>query len=159
MLEFDIALSALRASQRGLQVTANNLANATTPGYHRQQLILTERAPIQVSNLLLGTGVDVARIARARDLLTEMTINGTTSQQGMGEARMESLQKLESMFASGDGSIHSTLQNFFNQLDQLATNPADMTIRRGVIQGAQSLTGSINDIANGLDGLDRKSVV
>lgn len=155
MLEFDIALSALRASQRGLQVTANNLANATTPGYHRQQLVLTERAPIQVSNLLLGTGVDVARVARARDLLTEMTINGTTSQQGMGEARMESLQKLESMFASGDGSIHSTLQTFFNQLDQLATNPSDMTIRRGVIQGAQSLTGSINDIATGLDKLQK----
>jgi len=155
MLEFDIALSALRASQRGLQVTANNLANATTPGYHRQQMILTERGPIQVQNLSLGTGVDVARIARARDLLTEMTINGTTSQQGMAESRMEALQKLESLFAAGDGSAHATLQNFFNQLDQLATNPADMTIRRGVIQGAQSLAVAINDIAGGLDDLEK----
>ena len=155
MLEFDIALSALRASQRGLQVTANNLANATTPGYHRQQMILTERGQIQVQNLTLGTGVDVARIARARDLLTEMTINGTTSQQGMAESRMEALQKLESLFAAGDGSAHSTLQTFFNQLDQLATNPADMTIRRGVIQGAQSLANAINDIAGGLDDLEK----
>ena len=153
MLEFDIALSALRASQRGLQVTANNLANAATPGYHRQQVILTERSPIQVNNLMLGTGVDVARVARARDLLTEMTINGTASQQGMAQAKMESLQKLESLFSAGDGSVHTTLQTFFNQLDQLATNPADMTIRRGVIQGAQSLVGAVNDIAEGLDDL------
>jgi flagellar hook-associated protein 1 FlgK len=153
MLEFDIALSALRASQRGLQVTANNLANVNTPGYHRQKLVLTEKSPIKVDNLLLGTGVDVARIERARDVLTELSINNTTSQLGQADARVEVLSKLESLFSEGSGSVHNELQDFFDQLDQLAVNPSDTTIRRSVIQSAQSLANSINDIAEGLEAL------
>ena len=36
MSSFDIGLSALKASQRGIDLAGQNLANATTPGYHRQ---------------------------------------------------------------------------------------------------------------------------
>ena len=34
MLQFAIGVSALQASQRALDVTGNNIANANTPGYH-----------------------------------------------------------------------------------------------------------------------------
>lgn len=155
MLEFNIALSALRASQRGLQVTANNLANSATPGYHRQSLVLTESNPIRVQGLNLGTGVTVERINRARAALTEVTLNAVSSQQGTAQARLDTLQKIESLFAPGDGSIHAELENFFTQLDQLATNPGDVTIRRGVVQGAQGIARSLNAIADGLSDLQQ----
>lgn len=155
MLEFNIALSALRASQRGLQVTANNLANSATPGYHRQSLALTESNPIRLQGLTLGTGVTVERITRARAALTEVTLNAVSSQQGTAQARLDTLQKIESLFAPGDGSIHAELENFFTQLDQLATNPGDLTIRRGVVQGAQGIARSLNSIADGLSDLQR----
>ena len=39
----NIGLSALLAQQRALTTTANNIANASTPGYSRQRVELTER--------------------------------------------------------------------------------------------------------------------
>ena len=40
----NIGLSALLAQQRSLTTTANNIANASTPGYSRQRVELAERA-------------------------------------------------------------------------------------------------------------------
>ncbi len=40
-----IAEQALQATQGALDVTTNNIANASTPGYSRERRILTEKAP------------------------------------------------------------------------------------------------------------------
>ena len=44
-----IALSGMQAAQAGLQASAHNIANLQTEGFHRQEVVLTERA---------GGGVD-----------------------------------------------------------------------------------------------------
>ena len=48
----NIASRALAAQQLAMDVTGQNLANATTPGYQRQQVVLTDPPPV----LLPGTG-------------------------------------------------------------------------------------------------------
>lgn len=53
-----IALSGLNAAQASLGVTANNIANQSTPGYHRQQLVQTEHAGGGVSTALTSAGVE-----------------------------------------------------------------------------------------------------
>lgn len=53
-----IALSGLNAAQASLGVTANNIANQNTPGYHRQQLVQTEHAGGGVSTALTSAGVE-----------------------------------------------------------------------------------------------------
>ena len=42
----DIGKSALSAAQQALTVTGHNVANVNTPGYSRQEAVLTERSPI-----------------------------------------------------------------------------------------------------------------
>ncbi len=41
MQDFAIGLSGLNAAQAALEVVGNNVANAATDGYHRQQIELT----------------------------------------------------------------------------------------------------------------------
>ena len=41
--QFTIGLTALRAAQFGLSITGQNIANASTPGYHRQMAHLVNR--------------------------------------------------------------------------------------------------------------------
>jgi flagellar hook protein FlgE len=52
---FGIALSGMQAAQTQLNVAANNIANANTPGFKAQQADLT--------SLPNGDGVDVAQIS------------------------------------------------------------------------------------------------
>ena len=62
-----IARSALSAHQRAMDVTANNVANASTPGYSRQRLMLTPATPLQGPLFTLGRGVDALTLQRSRD--------------------------------------------------------------------------------------------
>jgi flagellar hook-associated protein 1 FlgK len=54
-----LAGNALRAAEIGLQVVGQNIANAATPGYLREEVLL-EPAPTQkLGELPLGLGVQV----------------------------------------------------------------------------------------------------
>ena len=69
------ALSGLEAAQAAIDTTGQNIANANTPGYTRQQVNLTERNPLTIQTLSsvtgagsqLGLGVDITTIGRVRD--------------------------------------------------------------------------------------------
>ncbi len=51
-----LANNALQANQIGLQVTGQNIANANTPGYSREEVILTPAPTQRQGSLLLGLG-------------------------------------------------------------------------------------------------------
>src|SRR5690349_781679 len=69
------ALSGLEAAQAAIDTTGQNIANANTPGYSRQQVVQTERNPLTIQTLSavtghgsqLGQGVDITTITRVRD--------------------------------------------------------------------------------------------
>src|SRR3954453_4068129 len=60
------ALSGLRATQSGMAVVANNVANAGTPNYNRR--VLPTQEAVSGSN---GTGVRVGEVARILDTLVQ----------------------------------------------------------------------------------------
>ena len=61
-----IALSGMQAAQAQLDVSANNIANMATEGYHREQLVQTEQAQG-------GVSTSVQRAAEAGpDLVTDV---------------------------------------------------------------------------------------
>ena len=54
-----IGASALKADQIALQVVGQNIANANTDGYIREQVIFEPAATQQIGDLTLGLGVEV----------------------------------------------------------------------------------------------------
>ncbi len=59
-----ISLTALNAAQAGLSVTGNNIANAATPGYNRQQVVQSTTTP-QFSGVgFFGQGTQVDTVKR-----------------------------------------------------------------------------------------------
>ena len=72
-----IARNSLAAHQVGLQVVANNIANANTPGYLRQDLVLTPGPTQTIGGLPLGLGVRIEGIVQQADrLLADRAIRG-----------------------------------------------------------------------------------
>ena len=82
---FDIARSALTTSQQALAVTGHNVANVNTPGYSRQEAVLTERPPLNGQPGMVGTGVQATSIRRYTDQFINRQL--TTVQQNLEGCR------------------------------------------------------------------------
>ncbi|MEZ6050627.1 MAG: flagellar hook-associated protein FlgK [Planctomycetaceae bacterium] len=153
MSSLNSALSALRVSQRALQTIGNNIANASTPGYHRQRIELADRRPVILGGLSIGQGVDVSRIQRLRDDALERTLLRTTSDTERLSASLETLRQVESLFTPGTGTLHASLQDFFNQWELLAAQPQEGVRRQEVIQSAVAVVDGINSLSGSLTQL------
>ena len=55
----DIGRRALLANQACLNTVGHNIANVDTPGYSRQRVNISATYPLQTTQGVLGTGVDV----------------------------------------------------------------------------------------------------
>jgi flagellar hook-associated protein 1 FlgK len=155
MKAFDVGLSSLRAQQQTLAVLGNNLANAATPGYHRQRVELQTRPPIREGDNYVGAGVDVKQITRLRNSAVETAMLRNTSEAGTSRQALEINRQIESLLTPGDSSIHQTLSNFFNRLEKASNAPQDLTVRQEFLSSAEELMNSFNSMDQKLASLER----
>lgn len=146
MQALDIGLSALRTQQLQLTTLGNNIANASTPGYHRQRAELVTRAGTQVGNHIVGSGVDVATIRRLRDFATEDALLRNESLVGLIDTELSVAEDVERLFTPGEDSVHARLSDFFNRLEALSNNPEELTVRGEFLNVAESLVEEFNQI-------------
>ncbi len=146
-----VALSGLMADQAALEVTTNNVSNANTPGYSRQVANLVASDPVVVDPLTFGTGVTLKNIESVRDPILESRIQQETQSQGQLNAEVSALQQAQVNFTSGSsGDIGTALSNFFDSINQLSTNPSDLSLRQGVLTAAGNLASAFHTTANNL---------
>ena len=68
---FALIAQALDAEQSGLNVVANNVANANTPGYTRETPDWQASSSIEVNGQFLGDGVQETGATSVRDRVLE----------------------------------------------------------------------------------------
>ena len=73
------SVSGLLAFQRALDVTSNNIANASTPGYSVEQANLAENRAQGTASGYIGTGVNVQSVTRAYDELLAGQVRSSQS--------------------------------------------------------------------------------
>src|SRR6266581_2165844 len=101
---------ALHAFDQVLQVTQNNVANASTPGYAKQRLLL-DAMPFDMTVGATG-GVRAGQIQSARDQYAEQAVRRQNTLLGEAQQNVSSLTSLESMFdISGDSGIPKALND------------------------------------------------
>ncbi|HET8933468.1 MAG TPA: flagellar hook-associated protein FlgK [Polyangiales bacterium] len=129
----NIGRNALIASSRGSQVAAQNLANATTPGYTRRTVEL-ESIP-----MALGGGVRAGNVTRAVDPYLERRGLGARSYSGEAEAKVKTLAVVDTVFADGQGSVGDALDAFDSALTDLSVSPQSVPTRQVVLARADDL--------------------
>lgn len=121
-----IASNALRAFQRELDVTGNNLANVDTQGYTRQRVQLNSHQPSLEGNYYVGNGVKIEGVSRIRDSFLDA--RNWQAQAGLGnaEAQRSAMTQIEGLFNEPtDSGISAALDSFFNSFSGLSSNPND----------------------------------
>ena len=140
----EVGASSLRAQQQAMDVIAQNIANANTPGYSRQETILVSKQPRQAGVLNLGRGVKVGNIRRVVDTVLTHAQLANNSQNALAQTIQQGLTSVQSAFGTlGSPGLTSMLDGFFTSLHTFANAPADATARAGVLGKAQSLTTQI----------------
>lgn len=147
----NIAGRALAAQQIALDVTGNNMANATTPGYQREAVDLTE-APPAPSPLLpgipMGQGVVVDAITRASNAFLSRSVRTESSISSYWSAITTALGPIQSAFQEPSPTGLAEIMNqFFSSWLTLSQNPTSMAARQAVIENGKNLASVFNNLA------------
>ncbi len=142
-----IGRTALNASQAAIQVTGNNMANAATPGYHRQRVDLQPVRGGRVGLEYAGRGVEIARITRSIDPALVARFRGAMAQENAAAVERQVLSSLEAMMNElTDGDLSSQMGRFFNAWSELANNPGSNVTRSAVVEEGANLASYINGL-------------
>jgi flagellar hook-associated protein 1 FlgK len=145
-----IALSSLSTSQEEMAITSNNVANANTAGYSREVPVVAAGEPVEEGSLSFGSGVVFQKIESLRDPMLQIQINNATQQNSSLNASSSQLQQIQTQFASSTSGIGADISNFFDSLQQLSSDPSDLTLRQGVLTAADTLASDFNNTAQSL---------
>lgn len=151
-LALEIARNALTANRQAMDVAAQNVANASTPGYVRQRALLAPLTNASAGGAAqAGLGVQVADVQRLRDQCLEAQIGHQEGALGHEQALSASLARVEGIFPDLDGNgITSALGRMFDALQRLQTSPDSLTARREVLSEAGSLCDQFHETAHQL---------
>lgn len=146
----NIGLSGLQASQQGLRVASQNVANAGTPGYARADLAL---APSTVGGV--GAGVQVSDIRSAADRFLQATSRSAQAGASAAQSRATFLDRAQAIFGDpgSDGSTLGGVNRVFSAFEALALDPTSAARRGSAITELQTAFADISRAASDLEQL------
>src|SRR5580658_6958549 len=104
------SLDAIEAFQTALNVSQNNVSNASTPGYAAQVANL-EALPFDPSSGLTG-GVEAGPPQSTQDEYVNQAVNSQVAQQGNFSAQSSALGSIQDLFdVSGQTGVVGALNN------------------------------------------------
>jgi flagellar hook-associated protein 1 FlgK len=150
----------LNFSSLELKLTAQNMANATTPGYTREEPNWEENDSVTLNGVQYGMGVTVTGPVSQRDRVLEQSMQQQTQAESASSARLTALDQLDALFAdatsdtsgsSGSASgIGTDMSAFFSSLSSLEESPSSDSARQAVLSAATELSDDFNSTAQQL---------
>ncbi|OCG31042.1 flagellar hook-associated protein FlgK [Gilliamella sp. Choc4-2] len=143
-------ISGLNAAQNMLNVISNNISNAHTAGYNRQQQVLTQANGTHHNFGFVGNGVSVSAVNRAFNQFVVGQLRQSESQSGSIKAYYNELSKVDNLLAENETSLSSQMNNLFTSLKKLTSNAGDASTKQSVISDLTSLVAQFNKTENSL---------
>lgn len=153
-----IAGSGLRASNAALNTTANNISNAQTNGYSRQQVTQQANNALRTFTTYgcAGAGVDTIAIERIRDSFYDVKYWNNNSKYGEFTAKQYYMRTIEDYFNDdGTSGFKSIFNKFSASLQSVTTNASSDTSKAQFIAAAKSLTDYFNNMYGNLQELQK----
>ena len=154
----NIGQSGLNAAQIGQEVTGQNIANASTPGYSVQSVDQSAADPYTLADRntqilpgLIGSGVAVSSIQRASDQFLDTQVRDTNSSLQSQTAQSNALKQVDSAFGEpSDTGLNAALTSFFNSFQDVANTPENLGVRSAAVQQGVALANTFQTVQAGL---------
>ncbi len=155
---FEIGRRALNASQLGINIAGQNIANVNTPGYSRRRVQLVEAAQTNIHGYSIGSGVSIAGVQTFRDLFIQSRIQSETGIAGRLTAQRDSLAPVETALqGSPNGGLQNALNSFFGAFRDLEANPNSTPFRSLTAQKGANLANAFQTTRTRLDEIRRSA--
>ncbi len=147
------ALSGMNVSQKSLEVLSRNVANAGTPGYHKQSLRVIDTAGVNSTYARSGT------VERAFSQSLQVYYTNAVSDSGYSATRVSTLNRLQSFIGKpgSPGSLDTMFANLQSSLQALGTSPDNYATRAVVVSEAQAMATALNSLTRDVQGLRQEA--
>ena len=150
---FNIGLTGLNAASVNLATTGHNIANASTPGYHRQSVVLQASFPNISGDGVFGTGVNVNTATRAYSQFLDSQVSASQGRLAYLSAYQSQIAQMDNLLADPNSGLTPALSEFFNTVNELASDPNSAATRQGMLSGASTLTTRFHALEERLSGM------
>lgn len=153
---FTSALSGMNAAQLGLATTEHNIANASTPGFTRQQIVSSSRIGQSTGAGFIGQGVDVSAVKRIYDQFLTSQVLQEQNQASYLTAYSTAMKQIDNLVADPAAGASPAMQSFFDAMNGVSNNPQSVPARQTLLGSAQfavnrfqAIDQRLTDITNG----------
>lgn len=138
------AVSGLTAVNKQVEVISNNIANATTPGYGRRELVTTAWSAGGQ-----GLGVRIVGVSRQIDLALQNDRRLAEAADAGNSVTASALKTIEQAIGTTDSaiSLQSRIADFDSRLIEAASRPDSEARLQAVVGAARALTDQIGSAA------------
>ncbi|MCW1428838.1 flagellar hook-associated protein FlgK [Novosphingobium sp. JCM 18896] len=147
-----IGKSGALAARTALDVTAQNITNASTEGYIRRSVLQEEVSSAggagRAADISLS-GVRVERLVRNADMFRQAEVRRTGSDSARANAEVSGLENIED--ALEQSGVYNAVVGFESSLQQLASDATDPALRASVVESARTMTRTLNIASQSLD--------
>jgi flagellar hook-associated protein 1 FlgK len=148
----NVASNALNVFSTGIQVTGQNLSNASTSDYLVQNVNLQAGPTYGNSPLTLGTGVEATGITTQVDQFLQQQILGANSDYSSSNQLNSVYTNLQqSLQALGDSSLSTQFSDFASALSNLANEPSSDALNAQAVAAGTSLANSVSSLNSSLN--------
>lgn len=142
-----LSTNALTANQLGIRVVGNNIANANTPGYIRQDLVLQTAPSVGVGAINFGMGVEVQGVVQRIDNFVAERLRRAKGELQGGLQEKNVYEELESILGElNDSDLSTSLSSFFSSISDIANQPDSVAVRNVAVLEGQKLTNEFRKI-------------
>ena len=157
---FEMARTALSASQKNIDVTGQNIANINTPGYSRQRVNLSSVGPGGINwryalhpSELVGLGVNVDSIRRVRDQFLDARFRNEMSANARIGVKNDILTYVENNvdeFVHPEGTMQNILSQFHNAFQDLHMYADEVEFMKMTSSAARMLVTTTRSISTNI---------
>jgi flagellar hook-associated protein 1 FlgK len=151
----NIASTALAATRTAMDISANNVANASTPGYSRQRAI--------IGSLVKGggagaNGVGIESIRRNASELIERQRRTTSTSLAQAQSLGGYLGSIDGLMGAPDEGIAKALNGFYSSVNDIAREPENRAYRAGLLNSISLVKDIYSQLDARLGGLRDNAV-
>lgn len=157
MASLNTGVSGLRTNQAAVNASAHNLANVSTKGYVRQQVLMTDSnySTIKITaNAMqqVGLGTDMAVIRQVRDAFLDKAYRMESGRLSFYESQMQSVDEMIDLLGETEGEqFQNTISDLWTSLQELSKEPDSIVKRQALLQEATTFITRADNISKQLE--------
>ncbi|GGB93482.1 hypothetical protein GCM10011494_09870 [Novosphingobium endophyticum] len=149
-----IAKSGAAAARAALDLTAQNISNASSEGYVRRTLTVSELAANSGAaspTAINLAGVRITGVTRNADVFRQAEVRRTGADAARASAEVQGLENIEA--AVEQTGVYNSIVAFEASLQQLVSDPTDGSLRAAVLEQGRTMAQTFNVAASSLDAV------